>query len=82
MTDTSEDHESTVRIRGRTITILHFADDMDGLAGEEEEQAKLVERLDKAFHSLRHEDQCQENQADDKQHKWHKHIDQSEWTDA
>ena len=35
-----------------------------------------------SVHSLRHEDQCQENQADDKQHKWHKHIDQSEWTDA
>ena len=28
---------------------LRFADDIDGLAGEEEELAKLVERLDKAF---------------------------------
>ena len=27
---------------------LRFADDIDGLAGEEEELAKLVERLDKA----------------------------------
>ena len=27
---------------------LHFADDIDGLAGEEEELTKLVERLDKA----------------------------------
>ena len=35
-------------IEGRTITNLHFADDIDGLAGEEEEFAKLVERLDKA----------------------------------
>ena len=33
---------------GRTITNLRFDDDIDGLAGEEEELAKLVERLDKA----------------------------------
>ena len=32
-------------IGGRTICI---ADDIDGLAGEEEELAKLVDRLDKA----------------------------------
>ena len=31
----------------RTITSLRFADDIDGLAGEEE-LAKLIERLDKA----------------------------------
>ena len=33
---------------GRTITNRRFADDIDGLAGEEEELAKVVERLDKA----------------------------------
>ena len=38
----------TVSIGGRTITNLRFADDIDGLAGEEEELANLVERLDKA----------------------------------
>ena len=37
----------TVSIEGRTITNLRFADDIDGLAGEEE-LANLVERLDKA----------------------------------
>ena len=31
-----ETHEGTVSIRGRTITNLCFADDIDGLAGEEE----------------------------------------------
>ena len=36
MTDASEDHEGTVSIGGRTITNLRFADDIDGLAGEEE----------------------------------------------
>ena len=48
MTDALEDHEGTVSIGGRTITNLRFADDIDGLAGEEEELANLAERLDKA----------------------------------
>ena len=48
MTDALEDHEGTVNIGGRTITNFRFADDIDGLAGEEEELANLVERLDKA----------------------------------
>ena len=47
MTDSLEDHEGTVSIGGRTITNLHFADDISGLAGEEEELAILVEHLDK-----------------------------------
>ena len=48
MTDALEDHEGTVSIGGRTITNLRFVCDIDGLAGEEEELANLVERLDKA----------------------------------
>ena len=48
MTDALEDHEGTVSTGGRTTTNLCFADDIDGLAGEEEELATLVERLDKA----------------------------------
>ena len=48
MTDALQDHEGTVSIGGRTITNLRFADDIDGLAGEEEKLANLVERLDKA----------------------------------
>ena len=50
MTDTLEleDHEGTVSIGDRTITYLYFADDIDVSVGEEEELAKLVERLDKA----------------------------------
>ena len=47
MTDTLEDHEGTVSTGGRTITNLRFADDIDGLAGEEEELANLVGCLDK-----------------------------------
>ena len=45
MTTALEDHQS---IGGRTITSLRFADDIDGLAGEEEELTNLVEHLDKA----------------------------------
>ena len=48
MTDALEHLEGTVSIGGRTITTLRFADDIDGLAGEEEELTKLAERLDKA----------------------------------
>ena len=32
MTDALENHEGTVKIDGRIITNLHFADDIDGLA--------------------------------------------------
>ena len=49
MTDALEDHEGTASLGARAITNLRFADDIDGLAGEEEEElAELVERLDKA----------------------------------
>ncbi|WP_419585324.1 reverse transcriptase domain-containing protein [Thiolapillus sp.] len=42
MTDALENHEGAVSIGGRTITNLRFADDINGLAGEEEELAHLV----------------------------------------
>ena len=48
MADALEDHEGTISIGGRSITNLRFADDIDDLAGEEEELAKLAERLNKA----------------------------------
>ena len=48
MADALEDHEGTVSTGGRTIINLRFADDIDGLAGEEEELANLIEHLDKA----------------------------------
>ena len=61
MTDALEDHGGTVSIGGRTITDLCFADNIDCLAGEEEELAKLVE--------------CLDDQVVDKQHHWHQHRD-------
>ena len=42
-----KDHD-TVSTEGRTITKFCFVGDIDGLAGEEEELTKSVERLDKA----------------------------------
>ena len=48
MTDALEDYEGTVSIGGRKISNLCFANDINGLAGEEEELSNLVERLDKA----------------------------------
>ena len=47
MTDALEDYEGTVSTGGRTITNLRFADNIDGLAGDEEDLAKLVEHLNK-----------------------------------
>ena len=40
MTDALEDHEGTVSTGGRAITSLLLAYDIDGLAGEEEEEEK------------------------------------------
>ena len=48
MTDALEVHKGFVSIVDRIITNLRFADDIEGFAGEEEELANLVERLDKA----------------------------------
>ena len=48
MTDVTEVHEGTVCIGGTTTTSLRFADDIDGLAGEEEELSNLFGRLDEA----------------------------------
>ncbi|KAK2162299.1 hypothetical protein NP493_1527g00015 [Ridgeia piscesae] len=47
MTDALNEHEGIVSIGGRNITNLRFADDINGLAGREEDLADLVERLDK-----------------------------------
>ena len=47
MTEALHDHRGTVSIGGRNITNLRFADDIDGLAGTEEELEKLVQHLDK-----------------------------------
>ena len=48
MADALEEHEGTVSIGGRTITNLCFAYDIDGLAGQEQELVKLVNRLEEA----------------------------------
>ena len=40
--------QSSTEGRGRTITDLRFADDIDGLAGEEDKLAKLFVHLNKA----------------------------------
>ena len=46
MVNALEDHEGTASIGGRTITNLRFADDINGLAGEEGEWTNLVEHLE------------------------------------
>ena len=46
MTDALENHEGSVSTGGRTITNLRFADDIDALAGKEDELVKLINHLD------------------------------------
>ena len=48
MTDALEDHTGSVSVGGRTIKELRFADDINALAGKEEELIKLVNQLNKA----------------------------------
>ena len=47
MTDALGNHQCALIIGGRTITNFRFANDIDGLAGDEQELANLVERLEK-----------------------------------
>ena len=48
MADALEDSEVTVSIGGRPITNLRFSDDIDGLAGQEQELANLVNHVSEA----------------------------------
>ena len=47
-TDSLKDHEGTVSIEGKTITNLGFANDIDGLAGQEQELVKLINHPEEA----------------------------------
>ena len=51
-----------------------FTYDIDGLAGEEEELAKLVQHLDKASTAYGMEVSAEKTTVD-KQHQWHQHRD-------
>ena len=55
MTDAPEQHEGTISICGRTITNVRFEDNIDGLAGSEDEMANLVDRLAKTSSAYRME---------------------------
>ena len=69
MTDALEDHEGAVSIGGWTTTNLRFADDINGLAGEEEELANLVERLEKASTACGMEISAEKTKLMTKQHQ-------------
>ena len=61
MDDALENHVGTVRIGGRTVTNLRFADDIDGLAGSEQELAELVENIKIIWNG----NQCRKDKNDD-----------------
>ena len=43
---------------------------------------KIIWPSRQSLYSLRHGDQCREDQVGDKQHQCHQHRDQSKWTEA
>ena len=46
MTHALENYNGTISIGSRQITSLRFADNIDGITGEEDELTKLVHNLD------------------------------------
>ena len=48
MTEALESFEGSVRIGGRSINYLRFADNIDLIAGSVKQLAELTERLDKS----------------------------------
>ena len=48
MTDALEDHEGTVSVGGRAVANSRFADNIDGLVGQEQELVKLVNHIEEA----------------------------------
>lgn len=65
MTDALEAHNGTVSKGGRVIINLRFADDINGLVGEEKELAETGQNI----HSLWYANQFREDQ----QHQQHRH---------
>ena len=80
--DALKDHEGTVSIGGKTITNLRFADDIDGLAGQEQELVNLVNHLEKTSTSLWYADQCKKDPVDDEQHQWHQYRHYRKWQET
>ena len=53
MSDALKEYDGKVSIGGRIITNLHFADDIDALAEEDQELEALVESFDKPAQGIR-----------------------------
>ena len=81
-TDALENREGFVSIGGRAITNLCFADDIDGLAGEDEELAKLVECLDKASTAYGMEISAEKTKLMTNNTSGITHRGQNKWTEA
>ena len=56
-----EEHDGNVRISSRNITNLQFAEDIDAVAEEEQEQETLVESLNKTCIRYKMEFSAEEN---------------------
>ena len=74
MTDALDGHAGTVSIGGRPLTNLRFADDIDGLAGSEEELRELLGRLEKSIKGLWNGNQWRKDENHDEQYQRHDHC--------
>ena len=66
MADALEGHEGMVSIGGRIITNLRFADDIDGLAVQEQELVSLIKHLEEASTAYGKQISAEKTQ-------WHQH---------
>ena len=82
MTDSFEDHEGADSMGYRTVTSLSFVDDIDGIAGEEEELAKLAEYPNKASTACSMEIGAKKTTLVTVNTKSYQQSDQRTWTDA
>ena len=71
-----EEHDGKVSIGGRTTINLHFANDTDALAEEEQEQEAQTESSEKTCTKYEMEITAEKNQTNDNRRQWHPERDQ------
>ena len=65
ITDALEDHQLTISIGGRVVSNLHFANDIDGLTGLQDELKELIKGLDSSCSDYSTEISTEKNKGND-----------------
>ena len=82
MTHALEELNGKVSTDGGYITSLWFADNINAVAGEEQELEILTDSLDKICSRYKIEIRAMKTKMGDKQRYWHSKSDQGERTEA